>query len=419
MRRNTLVILVCVVSLPAAVLITAECAWAAGFERSIHVFPASGTGAKTPVGGLTFDSAGNIYGTTSAGGPANNGAVFKMTPTSGEGWSYSVIYVFKGNIFHDGRKPLSSLVVDNAGNLYGTTYYGGVYGGGTVFELMPKPTGEWSEVLLHEFGSGLDGLEPTAGLVFDTQGNLFGTTSFGGEHGDGSVFQLTPNSDGTWAESILYSFQGEGQGDGSTPLASLVIDDSGNLYGTTNAGGTLNNGTVFEVSESAGGSWTESTLYSFQGIPDAVGPAAGLTFDTAANLYGTSSHGGAVDGGTVFELSQAGGSWDEKIIHSFKPSAGDGVEPLASVTFDAGGNIYGTTFGGGANGAGIVFKLLLKSDNLWLESGYSFLGATNGSEPQASVVLDSAGNVYGTASMGGDLDGCHDSGCGVVFEIRH
>ncbi len=403
-------LLVCVVNLSVI-------SHAGGHEQSLHVFP--GAGAKYPSSTLLFDDAGNLYGTTQSGGTYINGTVFELSPVAGGGWSYTTLHIFKGA--QDGANPGAGLVVDGAGNLYGTTYNGGSYNLGAAFELTPGAGGVWTESVIYSFGSvndGNDGYHPQASLIMDGAGNLYGTTEYGGAAGAsgfGTVFELSP-SGGGWTESVLYSF-GNGN-DGAAPLAPLIFDYSGNLYGTTAGGGAFSNGTVFELSPSISGVWTESLLHTFQGVGsfDGILPSAGLIFDSTGNLYSTTQEGGP-GGGTVFMLApHSDGSWSEKIIHGFKLKDGDGFHPLGSVAFDPQGNIYGTTVGGGV-GYGTAFRLTLQSTGNWVESGrYDFTGSRDGANPFAGLVIDALGNLYGTTYYGGS--GLGSAGDGVVFEIR-
>jgi uncharacterized repeat protein (TIGR03803 family) len=231
---------------------------------------------------------------------------------------------------------------------------------------MPKAGGDWTEKVLHSFNlNGTDGYDPIAGLIFDAAGNLYGTTLEGGAHDSGTVFELTIKSGGDWTEKILYNFNGSNEG--LEPLAGLIFDAAGNLYGTTNAGGAYGFGTVFELTPKAGGGWTEKVLHSFNDSgKDGFYPWTGLIFDAARNLYGTTAFGGSgscndngIAGcGTVFELTpKAGGSWTEKILHSFDNNGKDGNYPAATLIFGSAGSVYGTTEGGGAYGFGTVFKI--------------------------------------------------------------
>src|ERR1019366_3249147 len=239
----------------------------------------------------------------------------------------------------DGLSPWAGLIFDAAGNLYGTTHQGGTYGAGTVFELMPVAGGTWTEQVLHSFSNGADGGDPQAGLIVDTAGNLYGTTVTGGTYTYGTVFELTPAAGGTWTETVLHNFNSDGT-DGTYPSAGLIFDAAGNLYGTTQDGGTSNSGTVFELSPDGSGGWTEGVLHSFGVGTDGVHPSQGLVFDAAGNLYGTTFYGGTYAYGTAFELTPAGGgTWTEKILHNFNSDGTDGYHPHAGLIPDAVGNL--------------------------------------------------------------------------------
>ncbi len=334
-------------------------------ETVLHSFNQNGSDGAYPYAGLAFDAAGNLYGTTSNGGihacdgiVFNCGTVFELSPRQGGGWTETILHSF--NSPGDGYYPYAGLTFDSHGNLYGTTSQGGIHGFGTVFELTPRQGGGWTETVLHSFGNGTDGWYPDAGLIVDAAGNLYGTTSQGGIHSLGAVFELTPNGGGGWMERALHSF-GNGT-DGANPAASLVLDSQGNLYVTTLAGGihtcvNYNCGTVLELSPQQGGGWTERVLHSFnQNGSDGANPVDGLIFDAAGNLYGTTLDGGIhTYYGTMFELSpEQDGSWTERILHSFGNGT-DGTQPHAGM-IDAAGNLYGTTIDGGIHSEGTVFE---------------------------------------------------------------
>jgi len=308
----------------------------------------------------------------------------------------------------DGYQPEAGLIFDAAGNLYGTVTRGGTPGGGgTAFELTPKAGGVWTERVLHHFGEGYDGFFPSAGLIFDAAGNLYGTTQYGGNHSGGTVFELTPKAGGGWAEKVLYAFNDNGT-DGYNPQAGLALDTSGNLYGTTFYGGAHSVGTVFELMPKTGGDWTEKILHSFNNNgKDGSNPTAGLIFDGSfVNLYGTTSQGGNNIDGTVFELTpKAGGGWTEKILHSFPRKTGnDGVIPYAGLIFDGAGNLYGTTWEGGRFNGGTVFELTPIAGGRWTEKIlHNFGNGMDGAELDAGLVFDLAGNLYGTTVSGGTL----------------
>jgi uncharacterized repeat protein (TIGR03803 family) len=409
--------------------------WAASNEKVLHSFNfnsfnSSGRDGSFPLAGLIFDSAGNLYGTTSFGGIYGGGTVFELTPTADGGWTEKVLHNFSNN-GSDGFWPTGGLAFDAAGNLYGTTYLGGsyyCYGGykcGTVFELTRTTGGDWTEKVLHSF-NGTDGSYVQAGLIIDSAGNLYGTTYGGGTYGDGTVFELTPNShvaDRGWTEKVLHNFNNDGT-DGVYPYAGLIIDASGNLYGTTSYGGTYDCydddgyhcGTVFELTPMAGGVWKEKVLHSFGNGTDAAYPYGGLAFDAAGNLYGTTYGGGTYSDGTVFELTPnshvADGGWTEEVLHSFGTGT-DAAYPHGGLIIDAAGNLYGMTYRGGFYGYGTVFELTPRAGGDWTEEVlHSFNNnGTDGVDPYAGLMFDSAGNLYGTTYGGGAYS--H----GTVFEI--
>lgn len=336
----------------------------------------------------------------------------------------NVLYNFGAN-GTDGIFPYASLIFDAHGNLYGTTYNGGISGDGTVFELTPKAGGGWTEKVLHSFNNnGKDGIDPQANLIFDVHGNLYGTTPNGGANGFGTVFELTPKAGGGWTEKVVHSFKFNGT-DGMDPIAGLTVDAKGDLYGTTSEGGVFGAGTLFELTPKEGGGWGETLLHKFNG-KDGISPQANLIFDAHGNLYGTTLIGGDLaecDGsgcGTVFELlPKAGGGWTQQVLHSFINNGKDGINPQAGLILDTHGNLYGTTSAAGAFGFGAVFELTPKAGGVWTEKIlHSFNNnGTDGTYPQAGLILDATGNLYGTTVNGGDLADCNSSGCGTAFEL--
>ncbi|HSZ00753.1 MAG TPA: choice-of-anchor tandem repeat GloVer-containing protein [Terriglobales bacterium] len=348
---------------------------------------------EQPDASLFLDATGNLYGTTQYGGAKGGfGTVFKVN-TKGE---EVVLRSFAGT--PDAEDPYAGLTRDKAGNFYGTTLYGGTQGGfGTVFKLHAG-----KETILHSFAGTPDGEDPRSVLVRDAAGNLYGTTQYGGTNGGyGTVFKLDANGKLT----LLYSFAGTPDGD--DPYAGLLRDKAGNLYGTTQYGGTNGGyGTVFKLSPKG----KVTLLHSFAGTPDGVNPLAGLLLDGAGNLYGTTYYGGTNGGfGTVFKLSTKG---KLTLLHSFAGMP-DGQNPYARLIRDAAGNLYGATFYGGTSGYGTVFKLDTGGKLTVL---HSFNDAPDGAHPIGGLVLDKAGNLYGTTSDGGDLR-CGFSGCGTVFKL--
>jgi uncharacterized repeat protein (TIGR03803 family) len=321
----------------------------------------------------------------------------------------------------------SGVITDSAGNLYGTTQIGGTsqnchaLGCGTVFELSPNATGGWTLTTLYSFSGRDDGLGPAAGLVRDSAGNLYGTTQSGGgskecAYGCGVIFRLSPSTGGVWDETVLYRFTGGS--DGSAPVATLTLGSGGSLYGTASLGGASTGGLVFMLERAAGG-WKQTVLHNFIGT-DGHYPESPLTRDSAGNLYGTTAEGGSHNAGVVYRLAPSSSGWTCEILHNFTGGS-DGQQPVGGLTFDASGNLYGTTqFGGnkpGLNGSGVVFRLH-PSGNAWREAVlYTFTGGTDGANPSAGVTFDSAVNLYGTTSYGTPA-GCKSSyGCGQVFQL--
>ncbi len=333
------------------------------------------SGGQNPYGNVIADSAGNLYGTTEYGGVVGYyGTVFELVAptTAGGAWKEKTLYSFANT--GDGARPTDGLIFDSHGNLYGTTSDSNAGGYGEIFELSPPTTqgGAWTETVLYHFQGLTDGAYPVGGLISDESGNFYGATAY-------SVFELSPPAEagGAWTFTLLHEFTG-GKTDGNSAHDGLVRDQSGNLYGTTLWGGYEGNancgsigcGTVFEVSPPsvAGAAWSEQILYFFGKGHDGFDPEGGLTLDAAGNLYGTTYSGGTPGGGTVFMLSppsQAGGAWTEEIIHSFAYSLADGAAPVATMIMDKAGNLYGTTLFGGdpcvyntvAYGCGTVFEL--------------------------------------------------------------
>jgi uncharacterized repeat protein (TIGR03803 family) len=308
-----------------------------------------------------------------------------------------------------GSNPRAGLVRDSAGNLYGTTWQGGSYGAGTVFKLTPPAAGQtaWTETILVNFDS-THGAYPWAGLVRDSAGNLYGTTNGGGAYGSGTVFKVAPPAAGqtAWTRTTLVNFNNM---NGAYPTAAgLVRDSAGNLYGTTNRGGAYGYGTVFKVAPPAAGQtgWKHITLVNFNGT-NGANPQADLVRNSAGNLYGTTYYGGAYSSGTVFKLTPpAAGqtSWTRTTLVNF--NATNGAYPAADLVLDSTGHLYGTTTAGGAYSYGTVFKLTppAAGQTSWKRATLVTFNGANGASPRANLVLDSAGNLYGTAYMGGSYD---------------
>jgi uncharacterized repeat protein (TIGR03803 family) len=304
---------------------------------------------------MVFDSVGNLYGTLKRINPRGTGAVFELSPTTDGQWDEKILNIMDNS---EGADLPWSVTFDASGNIFSMADSGGKHDGGTIFELSPTTDGNWQETTLESF-TLKDGAYPAGNAVFDAAGNLYGATELGGDFNAGTVFELSPSPGGTWTYTVLYSFTGKA--DGYDPSSSVIFDAAGNLYGTTIEGGAFGDGTVFELSPNPDGTWTETVLYSFQGGLDGSFPSSStLTFDKAGNLYGEAFGGGndRCPGGcgVVFELSPTGGgSWTESVPGWFNGT--DGWSPWQSLVFDADGNLYGTTQDGGAYGDGVVFEL--------------------------------------------------------------
>jgi uncharacterized repeat protein (TIGR03803 family) len=319
-----------------------------GEETVLHEFKGGADGAS-PEGQLVMDKAGNLYGTTTSGGASDAGTVFELTRQGKE----TVLYSFKGKA--DGANPVAGLAIDKAGNLYGTTTEGGASKAGTVFELeVPKVAGsKWTEKVLHSFGQDKDGASPVAGVTLDASDNLYGTTSAGGTYGYGTVFQMTPSSSG-WKESVLHDF--ELQSDGGVPYAGLVLDSEGDLYGAATdggAGGANGGGTVFELRQADGG-WTFTVLYRLSGW-GVSGSYRDLLL-VSGKIYASTHCDGTNNAGTVYELTHSGTTWTYKPLYVLNGGS-DGLYSISNLVADSQGNLYGTTLEGGANGSGVVFKV--------------------------------------------------------------
>jgi len=355
-----------------------------------------GADGGSPYAGLALDKSGNVYGTTTQGGSGllgcgpGCGTVFKVDTAGNE----TVLHNF-GEKATDGAYPLyGSLFRDGAGNLYGTTLYGGIDNSGTIFRLTPAGTEAIASF------TGANGGFPNAGLAPDAAGNGYGTTYYRGTgcapYGCGTVFKVSSAGKIT----VVYSFTNGA--DGAYPEGGLVRDTAGNLYGTTSQGGPFNAGTVFKVDPTG----KETVLYAFRNLPDGATPNSNLVTDGAGNLYGTTLQGGMIGVGTVFKIDPTG---KETLLYSFCSisNCADGEQPFAGLVRDSAGNLFGTTLVGGYFSAGTVFEVPATGQEKVL---YNFTGGSEGGIPFAGLVLDSAGNLYGTTSAGG-------LGYGAVFKI--
>jgi uncharacterized repeat protein (TIGR03803 family) len=407
-----------------------------------------GVDGLSPEAGLTVDARGRLYGTTANGGLDGGncgngcGVVFRLA-SQGSGWTLDPLYKFRGP-GNDGAVPIARPVFAPSGILYGTTDAGGAGfcegpGCGTAYGLRPGATActtalcSWTESMLFSFGGveaicegyvdslrGRDGnarrpADGTLGscpgpgdLTFDHAGNIYGTIPCC----NGAVYQLIPGVSAT----ALYYFSGGSDGGG--PESGVIFDSAGNLYGTTTGGGSANCGTVYELSPNGSG-WTEAVLYSFQCGSDGESPVGGLIFDASGNLYGTTSVGGAGKGGTVFELTPSGSNWTFQLLYSLNYSGTQDSPypgPTGILAMDASGSLYGTAVLDGAYEYGSVFKLTPSNGGWTYASLHDFTGGDDGGDPYGNVTFDTAGNMYGTASIGG-TNLCFGAGCGVVWEI--
>jgi uncharacterized repeat protein (TIGR03803 family) len=410
MRLKALVLFVVTLTFAAS-------AWA-GTDTVLYNFCAqtSCVDGNQPYGSLVADTPGkHLYGTTYYGGTNNFGEVFELTSSGGQ-WTQTVIYSFLGPSNSDGANPFGGLVLDADGNIYGTTYAGGPSSQGTVFELS-KSGSTWKETVLHSFDdiNGNDGQRPYGTLTFDAGDNLYGTTLYGGKFNVGTVFQLKP-SNGKFTYKVIHGFASTSSS-AYYPYGGVVVDSkNGFLYGTTYNGGVVwNAGAVYQLQEISG-HWIFSVIYNFLG--DSLGQytESGLTVDANGNLYGTNYQGGDFNLGDVFKLTLGTNKkWTQKIIYSFKGYAKkDGAYPyFAGVTIDSAGNLYGTTYQGGSSAAnnlnyGTVYKLAAgthKESVLW-----SFGTTGDGYYPQHQAILVN-GKLYGTTYAGGLHGG------GVVYAV--
>jgi uncharacterized repeat protein (TIGR03803 family) len=401
-RRATTILL----ALASAFLLLASASQPAQSQtyQVIHNF--QGIDGDSPYGGPTLDRLGNVYGTTYAGGAFGAGSVYELS-FHNSSWRFSRLYSFKAGSDGTGVGFGTLAITPNCA-LFGTTEGGGNFG--VAFEVKPTantcPTSSatWTESVVHSFGSGSDGAQPIGGVVLDSAGNFYGTTSLGGATGNGTVFKATRTGQ-TWAESAIYSFTGGN--DGANPPAGVTLDAHGNLFGTTSFGGANFVGVVYELSPSGSG-WTQKVLYTFQGQNDGQNPVGGVILDKAGNIYGGTFSGGVNGGGTVYELSPSGTSWKLTTLHSFTGSYGG---PYNKLAFDASGTLYGATEGDGVNSKGTVFKLTPSNGTWTFTDLYDFTGGTDGGVPYGGVAVDANGDVFGTTSLGGT------NNQGVVFEI--
>lgn len=397
-------------------------------ETVLHRF--SGGDGALPYDTLIADGTGTLFGTTFGGGnPACNfgcGTVFKLTPPAAGQvqWTETVLHSFAGGA--DGQSPYAGLLAGAKGSLYGTTYFGGGHGAGTVFKLTPPAAGKtkWTKTILYSFGGGTDGAGPVGSLVADASGALFGTTELGGSaackrQGCGTAFKLTPPATGQtqWTETVLARFFGFSSG--AYPVAGLTPDGSGGFYGTTFSGGIQCNGAQFEycgilfrLTPPGPGQtqWTETIVHNFTGRAEGQNPQDQLIVDSSGAVYGTAQAGGAYGGGTVFKMSGVRPTF--VALHDFG-AGNDGIFPYGGLVFGADGALYGTTEVGGTARNGTVFELTPPGSSgpqQWTETVlHNFTGGADGGNPYSGLVFGQGGQLYGTTFFGGD------SNRGVVF----
>ena len=407
-------------SLVALCLLLVSSAFAQYTETLLYSFGGVTHDPNDPSTGLVMDASGNLYGSSGLGGAHSEGSIYKLTP-SGTGWTETNLFDFAGGSAPG--QPSGPIIFDAAGNIYGVSQSGGVKNNGTVYELSPTSSGY---VLTNQYNflGGSDGNWPTGSLAFDANGNIYGTTFQGGGGtgqscfgGCGVVFQITPSSSG-WTEKVIYAFTGGA--DGAAPGGNLLIDKLGSVYGSAANGGSTacgssGCGTVFRLIPNAG-SWHFAVIHSFQGKVGGAVPVS-LAFDSATNIIGAAQNGGSIcttgaGCGVIFKLTRPTGSgfWKETVLHPFT-AKNDGQLPDA-VTIDSNGNIFGTCFFGPWNGEGVVWEVSPSGTGYTFSvlAGFSDVTA-DGAQPDAGVIVDPSGNLFGTTAGGGAFD--H----GTVFEL--
>jgi len=389
---------------PLALILALAATAAAQTFTVVHAFTGAGDGG-IPMSGLTLGPGQSFYGTSSCCG-SGFGTVFKLKP-AGTGWILNTLYRFRGS--GDGSSPFGRVAVAPDGTLYGTTFAGGAGYGvcsggcGTLFRLRPPVNAPvsalylWNETVLYRFTGTADGGEPQGDLALDPAGELYGTT-----YAPATVYEVSQGAGG-WSESVLYS---PGNHDA---FGGVIFDRSGNLYGVSPLGGNGGLGAVYELSPSGSG-WTAQTIHSFTGQGDGMTPEAGLVIDSSGNLWGTTFYSDSGYNGTVFEMSPASGGWTSETLYDLPFTTGAPGGPIDKLLMDAAGNLYGTTYYGGAYGVGTVFELVPSVNGWSYVPLHDFTGQSDGEFPVSGLVMDNNGNLYGTASQGGN-------GYGVIFEI--
>jgi len=386
--------------------------------RLIHVFENQDNDGSHPSTGVTLRN-GVLFGTTSSSPENSNGAVFQLSGTY-EGWSLTPLFQFPSDHNRSRGADPGAVVFGPDGHIYDNTGGGGASGyAGVVFELTPLTSTckaapcPWNEDVLYNFLESPGGTWPSGVISVDQQGNIYGTTYGGGAKGGGTVYKMAKPGN-TWTETPIWNFSGVL--DGGLPEGGVIMDVSGNLFGTAYVGGTYGYGIVFELSY-VNGRWLEARLHDFQGSSDGGYPIAGLLLDDSGNLYGSTVGEGQGNVETIFELTPSGDSYSFNVLYSFARNDMQQCGPTAALTMDAMGNLYGTTKCDGAYGYGNVFKLSNTHDGWVYTSLHDFTGGTDGGSPYSTVTIDAAGNLYGTAAWGGDDYFCL-FGCGVAWMIK-
>lgn len=359
---------------------------------------------------LVRDTGGNLYGSTVQGGNSASGTVWELTPSNGN-WTHSVLYSFSGG--SDGGEPYKGVTLDGQGNIFGTAVTGGsgsCDGGCGVVYKLTNSGGTWTQSVIYSFTGGNDGLDPGAGLTIDSNGDVYGTTPGGGVYGYGTIFRLHRTGGGAWKFKVLHAFNGGSDGNGGS--AGRLVLAGNHLYGTATAGGNDGQGTAFQLTRNVNGHWKFKSIYEFTGEPDAGFPYGGLALDNSGNLYGTTYYGGASGAGSVYRLGRKSGAWSEKLLYSFTGGS-DGAAPLGNLVIDSGGNLFGTTSGGGSAGDGVIFELSPASKTRWKESvEHAFRGSPDGEYAYNGMVGDGAGDYFGATTEGGQSDD------GAIYEFR-
>jgi uncharacterized repeat protein (TIGR03803 family) len=392
----------------AVVCALAMTAWAST-ERVLWNFEGGSDGSGPWSNYFISDAKGNLYAATAAGGTYSSGTVFMLSLAGKK----TVLYEFKGQANKDGAAPHGRLAFDANGNIYGTTQGGGINGTGTVYELSPNSNGGWKEKVIYNFSAGgADGTSPSAGMTIAPDGTMYSTTPDGGAFQGGVIFSLKKTSTG-WKQTVIHSINFPSEG--GFPYEGLMRDAAGNLFGVAPVGGAAQNGVVYRLSHTKQG-WVDKVLHSFT---NQNGDGSGLYWidlisDTSGNIYGATSFGGTNSTGMVWELvySTTKKSYSEKILYEFGASgSGDGDNPYGGLVMDSKGNLYGTTLNGGSSNLGAFYKLT-KQGTTWKETIlHSFVGANDGNQPTGNPYIDATGRLYGMTQTGGK------SNLGVIYRI--